>query len=62
MIEVLLATTTLVAAAAPSCTAAPAENPVPVMVTEVPPLADPEFGVIAVTTGGGCGPCPLEMA
>ena len=56
VIELLLATTTLVAAAPPSCTVAPAENPLPVMIIEVPPLADPEPGVTAVNTGGGCGP------
>jgi hypothetical protein len=52
VIVVLLTTFTLVAAAPPNVTFAPAKNPVPVMVTEVPPLAGPETGEIAVTVGG----------
>lgn len=53
VIEVLLTTFTFVAAAPPNVTFAPAKNPVPVIVTEVPPLVEPETGEIAVTVGGG---------
>ena len=35
----------------PNDTVAPAENPVPVTVTEVPPAAGPVFGVTDVTVG-----------
>ena len=37
---------------APKLTMLPAENPDPEMVTVLPPEADPEFGLIPVTTGG----------
>jgi hypothetical protein len=53
VIEVLLTTFTLVAADPPRVTVAPARNPVPAIVTEVPPFAEPELGVIEVTVGAG---------
>ncbi|HEY8824121.1 MAG TPA: hypothetical protein VIP07_04470 [Candidatus Limnocylindria bacterium] len=37
----------------PIDTVAPAENPVPVTVTEVPPAVGPLFGVTEVTVGAG---------
>jgi hypothetical protein len=51
--EVLLVTTTLVAAVPPNVTVAPLRKPVPVMVTEVPPAELPEFGETLVTVGAG---------
>ena len=60
VIDVLLTTVTPVAAVPPSFTVAPARKPVPVIVTAVPPLAVPEFGVIELTVGAGLPPpCPL---
>jgi hypothetical protein len=60
VIDVLLTTVTPVAAVPPRLTVAPATNPVPVIVTAVPPLADPELGEIVVTVGAGFDPpCPL---
>jgi hypothetical protein len=53
--DVPFVTLTLVAAVPPMETLAPARNPVPDMVTEVPPLALPEFGVTEVTVGAGTG-------
>ena len=53
VIDVPPATFTFVAAVPPRVTVAPGRKPVPVMVTEVPPLVDPEAGVIAVGFGGG---------
>lgn len=49
---VLLATTTLVAAAVPKVTVAPEAKFVPVMVTAVPPAVEPELGDTPVTVGG----------
>jgi len=60
VIEVLFTTTTLVTAVPPSFTVAPAENPVPITVTEVPPLTDPEFGDTEVTVGAGAGLEPFR--
>ena len=40
------------AAVAPKLTALAPVNPVPVMVTEVPPVVGPEFGLTPVTVGG----------
>jgi hypothetical protein len=51
VIEVLLTTTTLVAAALPNVTVAPAAKFVPVMVTAVPPVVGPLFGLTLVTVG-----------
>ncbi len=48
-----LTTTTLVAAAAPNVTVAPAAKFVPVIVTAVPPAADPLFGATLLTVGVG---------
>ena len=53
--DVLLTTVTFVAAVPPSFTVAPDKNPVPMRLTAVPPLADPEVGEIAVTVGAGLG-------
>ena len=53
VIEVLLPTLTFVAAVPPMLTVAPARKPIPVMVTEVPPLLVPEFGEMADTVGAG---------
>jgi hypothetical protein len=39
----------------PIVTSAPATKFVPVMVTEVPPLVEPELGEIPVTVGGPVG-------
>jgi hypothetical protein len=59
VIDVLLTTVTLVAAAPPIVTATPDWKPVPVMVTAAPPLAVPAFGEIAVTFGAGLLEPPL---
>jgi len=51
VMEVLLTTTTLVAAVPPIVTVAPVTKLVPVMVTLVPPAVDPLFGETLVTVG-----------
>jgi hypothetical protein len=51
VIVVLFVTTTLVAAAAPNITVAPAAKFVPVIVTAVPPAVVPLFGLTLVTVG-----------
>jgi hypothetical protein len=51
VIEVLLTTTTLVAAVPPNVTVAPAAKFVPAMVTAVPPPVGPLFGVTLLTVG-----------
>ena len=48
---VLFTTTTLVAAAAPNVTVAPAAKFVPVIVTAVPPAVDPLLGETLLTLG-----------
>jgi hypothetical protein len=53
VIEVLLTTVTPVAAVPPRLTVAPARKFVPVIVTAVPPLTDPEFGDREETVGAG---------
>ena len=53
VIDVPVTTMTPVAAVPPTLTVAPARNPVPVMVTAVPPLIVPEFGEMEVTVGAG---------
>jgi hypothetical protein len=53
VIDVLFTTVAAVAAVPPTLTVAPAWNPVPVMVTAVPPLIVPEFGEMEVTVGAG---------
>ena len=53
VIDVLLTTTTLVAADPPNVTVAPDRKPVPPMVTEVPPDREPPVGEIEVTVGAG---------
>ena len=52
VICVPLTTTTLVAAAAPNVTVAPAAKFVPVIVTAVPPTVGPLFGDTLLTVGG----------
>ena len=49
--DVLLATTTLVAAVPPNVTVAPVAKFVPVIVTAVPPAVGPVFGDTLVTVG-----------
>ena len=51
IIDVAELTVTPAALAPPIETVAPDTNPVPVIVTAVPPLVDPELGEIAVTVG-----------
>jgi hypothetical protein len=46
-------TVKVVAALAPKLTAVAPAKPVPVIVTDVPPTADPLFGLTDVTVGGG---------
>jgi hypothetical protein len=55
VIEVALTTVKVVAAAVPNFTAVVPVKLVPVMVTEVPPVVDPEVGLTAVTVGGEGG-------
>jgi hypothetical protein len=51
VIEVLLTTTTLVAAVPPNVTVAPVAKFVPVIVTAVPPAVGPLFGDTLLTVG-----------
>ena len=62
VMDVLLTTVTFVAAVPPSFTVAPDKNPVPMRLTAVPPLADPELGEMELTVGAGLGgePDPLD--
>jgi len=53
--EVSLLTVTPVAAVVPKLTALAPVNPVPVMVTDVPPVLDPELGLTPVTVGAAGG-------
>ena len=53
VMEVALTTFTPVAAVPPKLTVAPDKNPLPVMVTAVPPAVEPEVGETAVTVGAG---------
>jgi hypothetical protein len=46
-------TVTAVALAPPIVTVAPDTNPVPMIVTDVPPALDPAFGEIAEIVGAG---------
>ena len=55
VICVALTTTILVAAVPPNVTPAPAWNPVPVIVTAVPPLVGPLVGDTELTVGVGGG-------
>ena len=55
VIVVELATTTFVTAEPPRETVAPATNPLPEMLTDVPPAVVPELGVIPVIVGGATG-------
>ena len=51
VMDVLLTTTTLVAAVVPNFTVAPVAKLVPVIVTAVPPAVEPVFGDTLVTVG-----------
>jgi hypothetical protein len=51
VIEVLLTTTTFVAAVPPNVTVAPAAKLVPVIVAAVPPSVDPLLGLTLLTVG-----------
>jgi hypothetical protein len=74
VIDVLLTTTTFVAAFVPNVTVAPATKFVPVIVTGVPPPVGPLFGDTLLTVGTGpltaakvaiCmthGPLPVNVA
>ena len=53
VMDVAETTVKLVAAAAPKVTAVAPANPVPVIVTVVPPVVGPAVGEIEVTVGGG---------
>ena len=53
--DVLLTTLTFVAAVPPNIKVAPDKNPLPLIVTAVPPVVGPETGEIAVTVGAGLG-------
>lgn len=55
VIEVPLTTFTPDADVPPSFTVAPVRNPVPVIVTAVPPAVVPVAGEIALTVGAGLG-------
>ena len=55
VIRVLFTTARTVAEPPPIFTVAPVRKPVPAIVTAVPPLVVPEFGVIEVTVGAGLG-------
>ena len=55
VINVALTTVTPVADVPPNFTVAPVKNPVPVIVTAVPPAAGPDAGAIPVTVGAGFG-------
>ena len=55
VIWVALVTTTFVAAVPPNVTTAPAWNPLPVIVTAVPPAVGPDEGDTPVTVGAGAG-------
>jgi hypothetical protein len=58
--DVLLPTTTSVAAVPPKVTLAPVAKFVPVMVTAVPPAVEPLFGDTLVTVGVGVvDPAPM---
>jgi hypothetical protein len=59
VIDVLLTTTTLVAAVDPNFTVAPVAKFVPVIVTAVPPATDPLLGDTLVTVGGTTYVYPL---
>jgi hypothetical protein len=56
VIEVPFTTVMLVADVPPTFTVAPDKNPVPMMVTVVPPLVVPVLGVIEATLGAGLDP------
>ena len=59
VIDVLFTTVTLVAAVPPIVTLAPARNPVPAIVTGVPPAVVPDDGEIVFTVGAGLATWPL---
>jgi hypothetical protein len=51
--EVELRTSTAVAATVPKSTVAPLANPVPLTVTDVPPVTGPLAGLTELTVGAG---------
>src|ERR1700732_1925167 len=53
VIALAFATATFVPAIPPNVTVAPARKPVPVIFTEVPPLAVPELGEMPLTANAG---------
>ena len=53
VMELLLTTVTPVAEVPPNLTDAPERNPVPVMVTDVPPAVVPDAGDILLMVGAG---------
>jgi hypothetical protein len=59
---VLFTITTLVAAAPPNVTVAPAAKFAPVIVTAVPPAVDPLFGDTLLTVGGVVTPDGVRKA
>ena len=59
VIEVLLATLTLVAEIPPRLTIAPLTKLAPLMVTDVPPAVGPELGETALRVGAGEGGAPV---
>jgi hypothetical protein len=61
VIELMLYTLTFTAAAPPKLTVAPGANPVPEIVTEVPPLVVPDVGEIVATVGAGAVPPPERV-
>jgi len=61
VIEVPLTTFTAVAAVPPILTVAPVRNPVPVIVTGVPPAVVPDTGEIPDTVGAGFGIEPVAL-
>ena len=60
-IEVLLTTVMFVAAVPPKVTDAPAAKLVPVMLTAVPPLVEPELGETELTAGADAPPEPEAL-
>src|ERR1022692_652623 len=62
VMDVPLSTVIPVAAIPPKLTCAPGRNPVPVIVTVVPPAVLPEAGEIEMTIGGGFVTCAVLNA
>ena len=62
MIEVSELTVKLPATTEPKVTFVTPVNPLPVIVTEVPPAAGPDLGESFVTVGGGAEPTSIVLA